>query len=128
MRLLLDTHVLLWWALDAEMIPARVAEAIVDPGTDKLVSAITAMELATKARIGKLPEARPLVDGFDDYLEQQGFDPLVLTARHALRAGNMAGEHRDPFDRMLAAQALAENLTLVSSDKTFDQFGVTRIW
>lgn len=128
MRLLLDTSTLIWWTLDDPAIPQRVRDAIVDPLNEKLVSAVSAMEVATKVRIGKLPEGAELAATFEEVLADQGFGELVLLARHGQLAGNLPGTHKDPFDRMLAAQAILEGLTLVSSDTALDQFGVRRIW
>ena len=128
MRLLLDTSTLIWWTLDDPIIPRRVREAIVSPENDKLVSAVSAVEIATKVRNGKLPEAGELADSFEAVLLDQGFDQLSLTARHGLRAGKLIGAHKDPFDRMLAAQAILEDLIIVSSDTALDQFGVQRLW
>jgi PIN domain nuclease of toxin-antitoxin system len=128
LRLLLDTHTLIWWTIDSPAIPTRVHDAIIDPENEKYVSPISAMEIATKVRNGKLPEAKALVADFTEILDDQGFDEAPLTMRHALRAGSMAGIHKDPFDRMLAAQAILEDLVLISNDSALDQFGVQRLW
>lgn len=128
MKLLLGTGTLIWWTLDDPAIPRRIHDAIVDPDNDKLVSAVSAMEVTTKVRIGKLPEAKELADSFEAVLADQGFGELCLRLRHGLLAGKLPGTHRDPFGRMLAAQALIEGLVLVSPDAALDQFGVQRIW
>jgi PIN domain nuclease of toxin-antitoxin system len=126
-RLLLDTHALLWWLAGDEKLPqsARVAIRHADL---VYASAASAWEIATKARIGKLPEALSLAQDFRDRLDRQSFRALDITVEHAQRAGFLPGPHRDPFDRMLIAQAQAENLILVSNEEIFDQYGVARLW
>ncbi|OAH98483.1 twitching motility protein PilT [Methylomonas methanica] len=128
MKALLDTHALLWW-LDGDEKLSRIAkEWIAEPSHVILVSAASAWEIATKVRIGKLPGAEAVVDSFQDCLKEQGFTPLAITTDHALRAGCLPGPHRDPFDRMLIAQAQAENIALISNEALFDSYGVRRIW
>ncbi|MFN3673820.1 MAG: type II toxin-antitoxin system VapC family toxin [Bosea sp. (in: a-proteobacteria)] len=127
MRLLLDTAVLIWWVSDSVRL-TRAATDGIRYGETVLVSAITAMELSTKLRIGKLPEARLLVEEFEARCSDEGFVVLPLSHRHALYAGAIQAEPRDPFDRMLAAQAIIEDLTVVSSDTAFDSLGARRLW
>lgn len=86
------------------------------------------MELATKLRIGKLPQVGPLVTSFAEHCAIDGFQILPLLHEHALRGGSVPGEPRDPFDRMLAGQAIVENLTIVSPDTAFDALGARRLW
>ena len=124
---LLDTHTLLWYAADDPRLPARLRTLIADPGTPRFVSAASAWEIATKARLGKL-EAGRLEADFVREVRAQGFRVLPIGAQDAQEAGSLAGAHGDPFDRMLAAQALRRDLTLVSNDAVLDQFGVTRLW
>lgn len=128
MRLLLDTHALLWWLDGDARLSKRARAAIGDPRTTCLVSAASAWEITTKARLGKLPGAREVAADVVGCLRAQLFTPLDITMGHAQRAGSLPGAHRDPFDRMLIAQAQAENLPLVSNDEVFDGFGVVRIW
>jgi PIN domain nuclease of toxin-antitoxin system len=92
------------------------------------VSAASAWEVATKHRLGKLPDAGPLVNDFARVVARQRFIALEITIEHGQRAGALPGPHRDPFDRMLIAQAHAENLAIVSSNQAFDGYGVTRAW
>ena len=128
MRLLLDSHALLWWfASDARLSPAAL-ELISDRANEVHVSAVSVWEIATKYRIGKLPTAELLVGGMTAYLIDERFDVLELRLEHALRAGLLAGPHKDPFDRMLIAQALEEDLVLVSNETLFDSYGVRRVW
>jgi PIN domain nuclease of toxin-antitoxin system len=93
-----------------------------------VVSAASAWEIATKVRIGKLPQAAVFSAEMPRRVEMLGFSPLAVTLEHALRAGQLPGPHKDPFDRMLIAQAQAENLPLISNERVFDAYGVRRIW
>ncbi|MFI5230545.1 MAG: type II toxin-antitoxin system VapC family toxin [Gemmatimonadales bacterium] len=127
MRLLLDTHALLWWLAGDRRLSVRARRAIADDDNTVLVSAASAWEISTKHRLGKL-DASAVIGRLSSVLASQGFDSLDMTVDHAERAGALPGEHRDPVDRMLAAQAQAANLTLVSNDAAFDSYGVTRMW
>lgn len=127
MRLLLDTHALLWWIGDDARLPASVDLLVEDEAAEVYVSAASAWEIAIKARSGKL-DPGPLLPGFGAEIERQGFMPLSITPDHAERAGLLAPVHADPFDRMLVAQAQAENLRLVSNERIFDRYGVVRVW
>ncbi|MCP5143152.1 MAG: type II toxin-antitoxin system VapC family toxin [Gammaproteobacteria bacterium] len=128
MKLLLDTHALLWW-LDGDDRLSRISrELLAEESNLALVSAASAWEIATKVRIGKLPGAVEVAERFVEVVKAQDFGFLSISAEHAQRAGLLPGEHRDPFDRMLIAQAQVEGLALVSNEKLFDQFGVRRIW
>jgi PIN domain nuclease of toxin-antitoxin system len=127
-RLLLDTHTLLWW-LDGDRRLSRKARALIaDTGNAVLVSASSAWEISTKARLGKLPGALDVAADVAGCVASQGFASLDITILHAQRAGGLPGEHRDPFDRMLIAQAQLENLPIASNDRVFDRYGVARLW
>lgn len=128
MRLLLDTHALLWSVTGDRRLSRKAEAALADISAEIFVSAASAWEIATKFRLGKLPGADPLIKHFDADLRRLGFVELPISMDHARKAGLLDGEHRDPFDRMLMAQALAGDLTLVSNKKLFDSFGVRRIW
>jgi PIN domain nuclease of toxin-antitoxin system len=128
MRLLLDTHTLLWWLTENGSLPQSARKLIANKNNDVLVSAASAWEIATKVRLGKLPIAFDLAHDFSSYLEQERFDSLAISAEHGIRAGLLPGPHKDPFDRMLVAQALAENLPIISNDVVFDGYGVERAW
>lgn len=128
MRLLLDTHALLWWFSGASQMSAPARKAIGSERNDILVSAATAWEIATKHRIGKLPDATPLATQLEARILDQGFLPLSITLGHAQAAGSLPGPNRDPFDRMIVAQAMIEDLTIVSNEEQFDGYGVKRIW
>ena len=127
-KLLLDTHALLWWLDGDERLPAEARERIGDEDNAVLVSAASAWEIATKVRIGKLPGAVEVAERMPEILLSQGFTSLPISIEHARKAGLLAGPHRDPFDRMLIAQAQLENLLLVSNEELFDAYGVQRLW
>jgi PIN domain nuclease of toxin-antitoxin system len=127
-RLVLDTHALLWWlAGDARLSPAA-RDAIADETNEVFVSAASAWEVTTKHRLGKLPGAGPLAVDFAREVRRQGFQALPITLEHGQVAGALVSAHRDPFDRMLVAQAREEKMALVSNETVFDAFGVTRVW
>ena len=128
MRLLLDTHALLWWLAGDESLSAAARTAIADERNDIFVSAASAWEVSTKYRIGKLPGAAALAVDFAGAVLDQGFSALPISLRHGQIAGALPGPRRDPFDRMLIAQAMAENLVLVSNERAFDAYGVGRSW
>jgi len=128
MQLLLDTHALLWWALDSKELSRKARKAIGDYENDVFVSAATAWEIAIKFRSGRLPEAEPFVHSFRSNLKKMGFSELHISVEHAQRAGLLPGEHKDPFDRMLIAQTQAEGLLLVSNEELFDTFHIHRLW
>ena len=125
--MLLDTHAYLWWVLDdVRLSPALVAR--VRAADDVYVSAATPWEIRTKYRLAKLPEAAGLVGDLADHVQRDGFRELPITFADGDLAGGFAQVHKDPFDRMLAAQALNNGLSLVSNDAAFDAFGVVRVW
>lgn len=128
MRFLLDTHTLLWCFNASVSLSSRARRLIEDGDNEILVSAASAWEIATKVRLGKLPTGEALTGDLDTYLGQLGFEGLPISLSHAIRAGALPGEHRDPFDRMLISQALAENLPIISNDRVFDVYHVARIW
>lgn len=128
MRLLLDTHALLFWWSAPERLPGRVVSLLRDPGNECLVSAASAWEIATKYRIGKFPHGGRIVEQWEDRIAEDGLLELSMTARHARKAGTLPGEHRDPFDRMLAAQGVLESLPVVSADRAISDLGAERLW
>jgi PIN domain nuclease of toxin-antitoxin system len=128
MRALLDTHTLLWWLDGDRRLSLRARRYIQNEEHVIVVSAASAWEISTKVRIGKLPGAIEVAAALPALLAEQGFESLAITIAHALRAGGLPGPHRDPFDRMLIAQAQAEDLPLISNERIFDAFGLRRIW
>jgi PIN domain nuclease of toxin-antitoxin system len=128
LKVLLDTNAVLWAALYPDRLSAAATAIIADTKTKLLVSAATAWEIATKVRVGKLPEAVKLEQNFLETARQAGYELLPISPEVALRAGRLVGIHRDPFDRMIGAQALALDIPVISSDNDLDQFAVLRIW
>ena len=128
MRILLDSHAVIWWFAVSERLSQAAGQAIGDDGNDVLVSAASAWEITTKHRLGKLPEAEALALNFMGAITSQDFEGLPLTVDDAARAGALPGSHRDPFDRLLIAQAQARNLVLISNESLFDRYGVRRLW
>ena len=128
MRVLLDTHALLWAAFRKHQLSARAQHLIQPQRNEIYVSAASAWEIATKYRLGKLPQALALVEDFVTVIRAAGYLPLPISLEHALRAGRLAPDHKDPFARMLAAQAIHEDLALISNDERLDIFGVRREW
>ena len=120
MRVLLDTHILLWWLADDPALPERASGVIANADTAVVVSAATAWEIAIKKAIGRLEAPDDLLDALDD----NGFDQLPITAPHTLAAGELPAHHSDPFDRMLIAQARMERVILVSVDDRFSAYDV----
>jgi PIN domain nuclease of toxin-antitoxin system len=128
MRLLLDTNIIVWWLLDRARISRAAAAAMADPENAAFASAASAFEIAIKQRIGKVPLAEEAVRSLPEDLEAAGIVLLEITFRQAILAGRFASEHRDPFDRLIAAQARAEDMPVVTSDPAFADFGVKVIW
>ena len=128
MRLLLDTHALVWWLEGSSRLSVGAGRAIADPLNEKLVSAASAWEITTKHRLGKLPGADEFASEIPWAIADEGFVELPITVDEAARAGALPGPLGDPFDRMLIAQALSRNLTAVSIDSVFDRYGVRRLW
>ncbi|MGI2032009.1 type II toxin-antitoxin system VapC family toxin [Rhizobium panacihumi] len=128
MNALLDTHALLWWLGADKELSTNAKAAIENGDNQRFISAVTAFEIANKFRLGKLPGAGPILEAFDNILERGGFSLLPVTAAHAKLAGEMPGKHRDPFDRLLAAQCKLENLTLLTVDAAFEEFGIDIVW
>ena len=127
-RLLLDTHALLWWYSDDSALPPSCRKLIAQADSSIFVSAASAWEIATKFRLGRLESASELVQDFGGYLDRENFLSLPVSYEHGIRAGMLPGPNQDPFDRMLIAQAEIERLFIVSNERIFDQYGARRIW
>ena len=125
MRILLDSHALLWWLNDSPRLSPAADAAIAHPDHEVLVIAASLWEIAIKVHLGKLPGVP--VDLLA-HLQDQEFEILPITGAHAQRAGALPNHHKDPFDRMLVAQAQAEGIPLISNEAIFDGYGVSRIW
>jgi PIN domain nuclease of toxin-antitoxin system len=119
MSYLIDTHVLLWWLFDDPKLCRISQDILKNPDNQILVSSASAWEIATKHRIGKMPEAKQIIGNYSTLLRQMQFSQLPITTEHALKAGGLPIEHRDPFDRILMAQAELESLPIVTYDKAF---------
>lgn len=127
-RALLDTHVLIWALLSPDELSASARTLILDASTTLLVSSASAWEIATKHRLGRLPEAADVVHGYLEHLRTLGAQELPISSAHALLAGGMRHAHRDPFDRVLAAQSILEGVPLVTGDAAFGALPVTVVW
>lgn len=121
MRLLLDTHVLIWWLADDGKLKKPARTIIADPHNEVFASAVVVWEVAIKAALGRIDTD---VDEFETAIRQNGLQPLPVTLLHAARVGHLPKVHRDPFDRMLVAQASVEELRLVSHDRVFERYGL----
>lgn len=128
MRVLLDTHTLVWWWQGNRRLSRATRELISDPNIDVYISAVSAFEIATKVRSGKMPSAKKLALRFNEAIAEQGFLHLPVSARHALRAGLLDGIHRDPFDRILAAQSIIEDIPVLTADAAIRELGAETFW
>ncbi len=128
MRLLLDTHALIWFLAGDDRLPLSARARIHDPDAVVLVSAVSALEVTTKHRLGKLPEAEYLALDFENTVERFGFVGLPISLAHAQSAGRLSNPRKDPFDRLLIAQSLIEDVPIISNQRQFEAFGVRRLW
>jgi PIN domain nuclease of toxin-antitoxin system len=128
LRFLLDTHTLIWWMTSDPHLSKVGRGLITDRANTAVISAVSAWEIATKVRLGRLPSAAELIEDFVGEMERQRIEILDVTAKHGIRAGSLPGPHKDPFDRMLIAQALGENIPILSNDQALDGYGITRLW
>jgi len=127
-RLLLDTHALLWWMTDDSRLSRLARDLMVKRENELMVSAVSAWEIATKVRLGRLPMAADLMKNFALDIAARKLVMLPVTLDHGIKAGLLPGPHQDPFDRMLIAQALAEEVPVISNDRAFDGYEVRRYW
>jgi PIN domain nuclease of toxin-antitoxin system len=127
-RALLDTHALLWWLCDSPSLSQTARDAIAHPDHAIYVSSASVWEIATKHRLGKLPGVEPLLADISGALALSGFQELPIGSLHACAAGSMAHEHRDPFDRMIAAQGMIESLVVITADPMLAALGATVLW
>lgn len=128
MRLLLDTHAFLWWIADDERLSSRASAIIADGANEVLVSAASAWEVVVKSALGRIELPTPVDRFFTSQLEANAFVPLPIQMRHALGLSALPDVHRDPFDRILIAQAIAEELTFVTGDRMLRRYPVTVEW
>jgi PIN domain nuclease of toxin-antitoxin system len=127
-KVILDTHTLIWATANPSRLSREAAKVVADPANEILVSAASAWEIATKVRLGKMPDSEPMEGRFMEAIDEAGFTLLSIDAPTALRAGRLIGDHRDPFDRILAAHAIALDIPIVSKDAKLDMFPIRRIW
>lgn len=125
---LLDSHALLWWWFDPDRLSTAVRERLIDPATPVLVSAASVWELSLKHHQGKLPELSSAIADLPGLLQADGFEALPISLAHGLRAGGYSQPHRDPFDRMLAAQAELDRLVLLTADPQLSTFPCQTLW
>lgn len=128
MKLLLDSHALIWSGDDPAKVPATAMAAMQDPANELLVSVVSVWEMAIKFTKGNLPLSMPYRRWMDKAIADLELSIIPITLDHAERLVGLPFHHRDPFDRLLAAQALVETIPLVSGDAIFDAYGVPRIW
>jgi len=128
MQVLVDTHALIWWWSNDKRLPEGMRTLIEADDTIVFVSSASALEIAIKVRIGQLPEMAHRVREFHEGVRDDGFHHLFVRDDHSVRAGLLPGDHRDPFDRLIAAQALIEKLTVVTRDADIAAFGCRTIW
>ncbi len=128
MAILLDTHALLWWMNGDPRLSRKARAAMERKNAEVYVSAASAVELATKVRIGKLPDAALLVHTFAATLSEQGFVPLAISLEHGRLSGLLPGDNRDPFDRIIAAQSLLERMPVITADKALAALGIEVVW
>ena len=121
MQLLLDTHILLWWLSDDRKLAKGAREIIANPNNDVLVSSASVWEISIKTGLGRLEIE---LDDLEDVVVKNGFRPLPIGLRHAVTASRLPTVHRDPFDRMLVAQARVEELRVISHDQVFERYGL----
>lgn len=128
MRLLLDTHVFLWWVNDAPELSAKARAAIRKGQNECFLSVVSAWEMAIKASTGKLALSQSVERFIPEQLAANGFRLLEIDFRHAARVESLPFHHRDPFDRLLVAQAMSEKMTVISADAALSEYGIKRIW
>ena len=128
MKILLDTHTFLWWLDGNKKLPKRSRDLIQNEDNTILVSSASAWEISTKVRIGKMPDAVEIALNLPEIISSQGFNSLPISIVHAQKAGLLSGSHRDPFDRMLIAQSMIENLPIVTNETIFEELGANRLW
>ncbi len=128
MMLLLDTHAFLWWISDDPRLPEPARSAIASGGNDVFFSAASAWEIAIKSGLGRVEVPRPIGDFVTDQMRQNAFEVLPVHVRHALAVASLPDLHKDPFDRMLVAQAMQEGMALLSGDRDIPRYDVEVIW
>jgi PIN domain nuclease of toxin-antitoxin system len=127
-KYLLDTHVIIWWLLDDPQLSKKAKNTISKTTNPIIISSVSAWEISIKHQLGKLPELSHIFEKFSSYIQNEHFEILPITLEHALLAGKLPDHHKDPFDRMLLAQAKIEHLTIVSTDTIFAKYKAPTLW
>lgn len=128
MRYLLDTHALIWWWADNPRLPVPIRALIQEPHSRIFISPVSALEMAIKVRNWKLEKMQEAVQNFHEWIEDEGFVSVDITCDHAREAGLLEGEHRDPFDRLIAAQSIIEKIPVISRDPALASLGCETVW
>ncbi len=128
MSLILDTHAFFWWVTNSPKLTPQAQSAIADEGGSCFISAVSLFEMSNKVRLGKFEAAREIVDRIDGVLADNEFLALSVTMEHARLAGQLSDPHRDPFDRLLAAQAIVEGMTIITADIRIKDLGAKVVW
>lgn len=128
MQYLIDTHILIWWVSDLDQISKRIQSLMRSDENQVFVSAVTPWEIAMKVQASKLAFDKAFLDDFDASLHSLAFTPLPVTSAHAVAAARLKGRHKDPFDRLLVAQAMTEQLTVITADPHIAALGAHTVW
>jgi PIN domain nuclease of toxin-antitoxin system len=128
MRVLIDTHVFIWWTSDVKKLSSRVHDLLIDPRTEAILSMVSIWEMQIKLSLGKLQFRTALAELVDDEINRNRIELLPLSLSHIYALSNLPHHHRDPFDRILIAQSMDEDLQILSIDEKFDAYGVKRLW
>lgn len=128
MKYLLDTCALLWWWSEPASLSSNALNSIKNPKNEIFISAASAWEIATKHRIGKYPEGKGIIREWYDRIASDRIQEIAINSFHALKAGSIEADHRDPFDRMIASQSLSENIPVITPDPAFTALGAEQIW
>jgi len=128
MRVLIDTHVFIWWTSDVKKLSSRVCDLLLDPSTEAILSMVSIWEMQIKLSLGKLQFRTALSELVDDEINRNRIELLPLSLSHIYALSNLPHHHRDPFDRILIAQSMDEDLQILSIDEKFDAYGVKHLW
>jgi PIN domain nuclease of toxin-antitoxin system len=128
MRVLIDTHVFIWWTGDIKKLSSRVHDLLIDPNTEVVLSVVSIWEMQIKSSLGKIQFKMPLPELVNDEISRNKIELLPLSLSHIYALSALAQHHRDPFDRILIAQSMEADLQIISIDQKFDAYGVQRFW
>jgi len=127
-RVLIDTHVFIWWTSDAKKLSSRVYDLLLDPNVVSVLSVVSIWEMQIKSSLGKIQFKMPLPELVNDEISRNGIELLLLSLSHIYALSTLGNHHKDPFDRVLIAQSMDTGLQIVSIDEKFDAYGVQRFW